>query len=158
MQKKNQPLSGDEIFLYVALAFMLTLMVVGIGYAAWINRPTPTIDTNHNFQVTRIETRNFKEGEWHRYSHFGDCRNIDGSTYTCIVDDDYWVGDTFEWREAGKYENADEGWVKVESDVKPTDTEYAYRKVSDWDVVRDAPGDSRNGQVVKHVHLDEFYL
>lgn len=63
MQKKNQPLSGDEIFSYVALAFMLTLMVVGIGYAAWINRPTPTIDTNHNFQVTRIETRNFKEGE-----------------------------------------------------------------------------------------------
>lgn len=34
MQKKNQPLSGDEIFSYVALAFMLTLMVVGIGYAA----------------------------------------------------------------------------------------------------------------------------
>ena len=63
MQKNKQPLSGDELFSYVALAFMLTLMVVGIGYAAWINRPTPTIDTNHNFQVTRIETRNFKEGE-----------------------------------------------------------------------------------------------
>jgi hypothetical protein len=67
----------------------------------------------------------------------------------------------FEWREQGKYDNPDEGWTKEDGDPKETDTGYSYNKVSDWDqVVCDGRNEHQehNGETVKHVHLEEFYI
>ena len=118
-------------------------------------------DTNHSFQETRIEVRNYQAGHYQQNYGMRPCLNADGSMNMCPYDDTIWVQGHFEWREQGKYDNPDEGWVQENEDLKESDTGYSYKKTSDWDqIVCDGRDEhsSRNGEVTGHTHLEEFYI
>lgn len=118
-------------------------------------------DTNHSFQETRIEVRNYQAGHYQQNYGMRPCLNTDGSMNMCPYDDTIWVQGHFEWREQGKYGNPDEGWVQENEDLKESDTGYSYKKTSDWDqVVCDGRDEhhNRNGEVMGHTHLEEFYI
>lgn len=118
-------------------------------------------DTNHSFQETRIEVRNYQAGHYQQNYDMRPCLNADGSMNMCPYDDTIWVQGHFEWREQGKYDNPDEGWVQENEDLKESDTGYSYKKTSDWDqIVCDGRDEhsSRNGEVTGHTHLEEFYI
>lgn len=118
-------------------------------------------DTNHSFQETRIEVRNYQAGHYQQNYGMRPCLNADGSMNMCPYDDTIWVQGHFEWREQGKYSNPDEGWVQENEDLKESDTGYSYKKTSDWDqIVCDGRDEhsSRNGEVTGHTHLEEFYI
>lgn len=118
-------------------------------------------DTNHSFQETRIEVRNYQTGHYQQNYGMRPCLNADGSMNMCPYDDTIWVQGHFEWREQGKYGNPDEGWVQENEDLKESDTGYSYKKTSDWDQsVCDGRDEhsSRNGEVTGHTHLEEFYI
>lgn len=118
-------------------------------------------DTNHTFQETRIEVRNYQAGHYQQNYGMRPCLNADGSMNMCPYDDTIWVKGHFEWREQGKYDNPDEGWVQENEDLKESDTGYSYKKTSDWDqIVCDGRDEhsSRNGEVTGHTHLEEFYI
>ena len=120
-----------------------------------------TCDTNHSFQETRIEVRNYQAGHYQQNYGMRPCLNPDGSMNMCPYDDTIWVQGHFEWREQGKYSNPDEGWVQENEDLKESDTGYSYKKTSDWDqIVCDGRDEnsSRNGEVTGHTHLEEFYI
>ena len=118
-------------------------------------------DTNHTFQETRTEVRNYQAGHYQQNYGMRPCLNADGSMNMCPYDDTIWVQGHFEWREQGKYDNPDEGWVQENEDLKESDTGYSYKKTSDWDqIVCDGRDEhsSRNGEVTGHTHLEEFYI
>lgn len=118
-------------------------------------------DTNHSFQETRIEVRNYQAGHYQQNYGMRPCLNADGSMNMCPYYDTIWVQGHFEWREQGKYDNPDEGWVQENEDLKESDTGYSYKKTSDWDqIVCDGRDEhsSRNGEVTGHTHLEEFYI
>ena len=118
-------------------------------------------DTNHSFQETRIEVRNYQAGHYQQNYGMRPCLNADGSMNMCPYDDTIWVQGHFEWREQGKHDNPDEGWVQENEDLKESDTGYSYKKTSDWDqIVCDGRDEhsSRNGEVTGHTHLEEFYI
>lgn len=118
-------------------------------------------DTNHTFQETRIEVRNYQAGHYQQNYGMRPCLNADGSMNMCPYDDSIWVQGHFEWREQGKHDNPDEGWVQENEDLKESDTGYSYKKTSDWDqIVCDGRDEhsSRNGEVTGHTHLEEFYI
>ena len=118
-------------------------------------------DTNHSFQETRIEVRNYQAGHYQQNYGMRPCLNADGSMNMCPYDDTIWVQGHFEWREQGKYDNPDEGCVQENEDLKESDTGYSYKKTSDWDqIVCDGRDEhsSRNGEVTGHTHLEEFYI
>lgn len=118
-------------------------------------------DTNHTFQETRIEVRNYQAGHYQQNYGMRPCLNADGSMNMCPYDDTIWVQGHFEWREQGKHDNPDEGWVQENEDLKESDTGYSYKKTSDWDqIVCDGRDEhsSRNGEVTGHTHLEEFYI
>lgn len=118
-------------------------------------------DTNHTFQETRIEVRNYQAGHYQQNYGMRPCLNADGSMNMCPYDDTIWAQGHFEWREQGKYDNPDEGWVQENEDLKESDTGYSYKKTSDWDqIVCDGRDEhsSRNGEVTGHTHLEEFYI
>lgn len=120
-----------------------------------------TCDTNHSFQETRIEVRNYQAGHYQQNYGMRPCLTPDGSMNMCPYDDTIWVQGHFEWREQGKYSNPDEGWVQENEDLKESDTGYSYKKTSDWDqIVCDGRDEhsSRNGEVTGHTHLEEFYI
>lgn len=120
-----------------------------------------TCDTNHSFQETRIEVRNYQAGHYQQNYGMRPCLNADGSMNMCPYDDTIWVQGHFEWREQGKYDNPNEGWVQENEDLKESDTGYSYKKTSDWDqVVCDGRDEhhNRNGDVTGHTHLEEFYV
>lgn len=120
-----------------------------------------TCDTNHSFQETRIEVRNYHAGYYYDVHEMRPCLNADNTMNMCPYDSTEWMPGDFEWREQGKYDNPDEGWTKEDGDPKETDTGYSYNKVSDWDqVVCDGRNEHQehNGETVKHVHLEEFYI
>lgn len=120
-----------------------------------------TCDTNHSFQETRIEVRNYQAGHYQQNYGMRPCLNADGSMNMCPYDDTIWVQGHFEWREQGKYGNPDEGWVQENEDLKESDTGYSYKKTSDWDQsVCDGRDEhsSRNGEVTGHTHLEELYI
>lgn len=118
-------------------------------------------DTSHSFQDTRIEVRNYQAGHYQQNYGMRPCLNPDGSMNMCPYDDTIWVQGHFEWREQGKYDDPDEGWVQENEDLKESDTGYSYKKTSDWDqIVCDGRDEhsSRNGEVTGHTHLEEFYI
>ena len=63
----------------------------------------------------------------------------------------------FEWREQGKYNNPNEGWVTENNDPKETNTGYSYKKTMGWDKIT-CNSEQDNGKIVEHAHLDEFYI
>ena len=55
-------------------------------------------DTNHSFQETRIEVRNYQAGHFQQNYGMRPCLNADGSMNMCPYDDTIWVQGHFEWR------------------------------------------------------------
>lgn len=149
MKKKNKRI----INLTLTVATSLTLLT-------GCNAPN-TCDTNHSFQETRIEIRNYHAGYYYDVHEMRPCLNPDNTMNMCPYDSTEWMPGDFEWREQGKHDNPDEGWKKENSDPKDTDTGYSYKKTSDWDQVvcdgRDGHRE-RNGEVTGHTHLEEFYI
>ena len=119
---------------------------------------TPTTcDTNHSFQETRIEIRNYETGYFQGDYGMRPCLNPDGSMNMCPYDDTIWVQGHFEWREQGKYDNPNEGWVTENNDPKETNTGYSYKKTMGWDKIT-CNNEQDNGKIVEHAHRDEFYI
>lgn len=135
-----------------ALAALPVLLLTGCD--------SPNIcEVNINETRVNVEVRNVSSSYTWYSTEYYTCPDGKG---VCSRQDPHWEDGGLDWREAGKYDNPDEGWTHWTGDAKRVDNlDQPYKlDVESDDMICDGRENhkARDGEIVAHNTYSKFYV
>lgn len=119
-------------------------------------------EVNINETRVNVEVRNVSSSYTAYRTEYYTCYDYNNKPSTCTRQDPYQVDGGLDWREAGKYDNPDEGWTHWVGDAKRVDNlDQPYKlDVESDDMICDGRENhkARDGEIVAHNSYSKFYV